>query len=98
MKVNDNEKKLSVLEMANVMCICAGRKSNAEKMGKKGSWFSTIKRVFVHESKDKPSPYVRHHTRETSIDLLLVFSLSFRVDIKTSFHILFVLPSQYRCI
>ncbi|XP_057781363.1 protein IQ-DOMAIN 14-like [Salvia miltiorrhiza] len=26
-------------------------------MGKKGSWFSTIKRVFVHESKDKPSSY-----------------------------------------
>ncbi|KAL1535393.1 Protein of unknown function (DUF4005) [Salvia divinorum] len=26
-------------------------------MGKKGSWFSAIKRVFVHESKDKQSSY-----------------------------------------
>lgn len=48
--------------MANLVCICVGRKSNAEKMGKKGSWFSTIKRVFVHESKDKPSSYVRNHS------------------------------------
>ncbi|KAL0456620.1 UNVERIFIED_CONTAM: protein IQ-DOMAIN 14 [Sesamum latifolium] len=31
------------------------RNSNAENMGKKGSWFSAIKRVFAHDSKEKPS-------------------------------------------
>lgn len=63
--------------------MCVGRKSNAEKMGKKGSWFSTIKRVFVHDSKDKPSPYVR----VTFVDLLLVI---FRVDIRASFHSIYM--------
>ncbi|KAJ0093100.1 hypothetical protein Patl1_26759 [Pistacia atlantica] len=32
---------------------CFGRKSNAGNMGKKGSWFSAIKRVFVPHSKEK---------------------------------------------
>ncbi|KAL2920827.1 Protein IQ-DOMAIN 14 [Bienertia sinuspersici] len=27
--------------------------SNVSKMGKKGSWFSAIKRVFTHSSKEK---------------------------------------------
>lgn len=30
-------------------------KSNARKMGKKGSWFAAIKKVFVSHSKDKPT-------------------------------------------
>ncbi|KAL0432884.1 UNVERIFIED_CONTAM: protein IQ-DOMAIN 14 [Sesamum latifolium] len=34
---------------------CTGRHSNAENMGKKGSWFSAIKRVFTHSSKEKPT-------------------------------------------
>ncbi|KAK6116763.1 hypothetical protein DH2020_049496 [Rehmannia glutinosa] len=36
-------------------CSMTGRYSNAENMGKKGSWFSAIKRVFTHNSKDKPT-------------------------------------------
>ena len=32
-----------------------GRNSNATDMGKKGSWFSAIKRVFTHHSKGKVS-------------------------------------------
>ncbi|GMQ03249.1 hypothetical protein CsSME_00049125 [Camellia sinensis var. sinensis] len=31
-----------------------GRKSDARNMGKKGSWFSAIKRVFIPSSKEKP--------------------------------------------
>ena len=33
-------------------CI-TGKNSNATDMGKKGSWFSAIKRVFTHHSKEK---------------------------------------------
>jgi len=33
----------------------SGRDSNATDMGKKGSWFSAIKRVFTHHSKGKVS-------------------------------------------
>ena len=31
-----------------------GIKTNARNMGKKGSWFSAIKRVFIPHSKEKP--------------------------------------------
>lgn len=40
---------------AQLLCLIsyAGRDSNAQNMGKKGSWFSAIKRVFTLHSKEK---------------------------------------------
>ncbi|KAL3506851.1 hypothetical protein ACH5RR_032233 [Cinchona calisaya] len=39
------------------MCLycCIGENTDAGKMGKKGSWFSAIKKVFSSSSKDKPT-------------------------------------------
>lgn len=40
------------MNLLSSFCL-TGRNSNATEMGKKGSWFSAIKRVFTHYSKGK---------------------------------------------
>ncbi|KAL0322753.1 UNVERIFIED_CONTAM: protein IQ-DOMAIN 14 [Sesamum angustifolium] len=44
-----------IMKIKSKLISYARRHSNAENMGKKGSWFSAIKRVFTHSSKEKPT-------------------------------------------